>query len=418
MKQIVLWVTCTVLALAIPRVASGQNVWEPANGAPFGTVRASAVRQDGSILALTDGGTFFVSSDTGRIWSQRNDLSNDFNSQVLIWVSEGEEGLDSKGRIIAPYFKSGDTLRGVYQYVIGIQISSDEGVSWQIRDLASGSAETFSGIEGERVSALYVNGGDTIVAGTTYGNVFEVSDSVVVALGGPIWYPKYRINSVTISPDGSIYAAMTQGLYRYRIGGWESLNSEIPDTDLIQIKVNTKGALFALSGNLVTYNHGIFRSLDGGDTWHAVDSGLHGFPTNIAMAPDDRLLVGTWAGFFVSTDQGTHWRTLSYGLPYVFEALWAGTHDDINVSISSGTLFSSSDRGNHWVITGSFPEFYLNGYFAGFWGFAEDETNYYVNSGYGGFCRSTDFGKTWSQHNIGLDPCILLTFCSSLCYGI
>lgn len=119
-------------------------------------------------------------------------------------------------------------------------------------------------------------------------------------------------------------------------------------------------------------NHGgVYRSDDGGETWHAVGGGLpsdFGFPiiahpTQPDMAyvipltawprwsPDNVLAV------YRTEDGGAHWDRLSNRLPYpsysgvLRDAFAADGMETVGLyfGTTSGELYGSPDAGNTWV---------------------------------------------------------------------
>src|SRR5207247_1808037 len=80
--------------------------------------------------------------------------------------------------------------------------------------------------------------------------------------------------------------------------------------------------ILAVGPSYATSTDGVFKSVDGGETWQAVNTGLfRGFPkvflTSLAIDPTNPsiLYVGTReAGIFKSTDGGGAWRAINTGL--------------------------------------------------------------------------------------------------------
>ena len=99
---------------------------------------------------------------------------------------------------------------------------------------------------------------------------------------------------------------------------------------------------------------GIFRSLDGGQTWAITNSGLENlYITFLTYAPNDlggnRILAGTWgSGVYVSTNDGTIWSPSNSGLTNNLVGCFIASDTDLFVGTNGG-LFSSSDHGRDWM---------------------------------------------------------------------
>jgi hypothetical protein len=131
--------------------------------------------------------------------------------------------------------------------------------------------------------------------------------------------------------------------------------------------------------------HGIFRSVDGGDTFvHCTDGVGQRYCYGIVVHPDAPATLftagadggpGSWrrrgpaegakSKFFRSADQGITWTTLSGGLPKLLTAApraAAGCPDQAGtylVGMNDGTIFMSSDFGDSFSqIAGGLPPVY------------------------------------------------------------
>ncbi len=105
---------------------------------------------------------------------------------------------------------------------------------------------------------------------------------------------------------------------------------------------------------------GVYRSLDGGDSWILSDTGLTNKHINTLMVTPRGVFAGTRGGIFLSTDGGS---------------LWAHSDGGIDTSVAANEVMALARVGT-----------YL---FAGMGG--------------NGVYRSSDEGVTWSQASSGLD---------------
>ncbi len=97
---------------------------------------------------------------------------------------------------------------------------------------------------------------------------------------------------------------------------WSQINS-------IEAHPTEKGGLYvaATRYKLDDFRPYIFKTLDYGKTWKAIDSGIaHDHFTRVIRADPDRaglLYAGTEAGMYISFDDGDHWQPFQLNLPIV-----------------------------------------------------------------------------------------------------
>jgi photosystem II stability/assembly factor-like uncharacterized protein len=106
---------------------------------------------------------------------------------------------------------------------------------------------------------------------------------------------------------------------------------------------------------------GVYKSTDSGASWHTINNGL-GNPDAWALAidPNDskRILVGTAKGVYRSLDAGASWSQVDYGGKngYVEVIVFDPTLAHVVYLVDQapgGSLFRSSDGGDHWNDLGS-----------------------------------------------------------------
>jgi photosystem II stability/assembly factor-like uncharacterized protein len=139
------------------------------------------------------------------------------------------------------------------------------------------------------------------------------------------------ISSLSESPlrFGLLYAGTDDGrIHGTRDGGltWAALNNGIPADKWISRVVASKfnESTVYLTQNGKTDNDFaayIWRSDDYGQTWQDISGGIPGGPVNV-IAEDPRsadvLYVGTDLGVYISMDRGDTWNVLGSGLPITF----------------------------------------------------------------------------------------------------
>ena len=127
------------------------------------------------------------------------------------------------------------------------------------------------------------------------------------------------------------------------------------------------------SDRLYQQNHrGVYRSLDGGDSWQVIENGLKpqqfGFPITVDLHRADTIFVipqesdefrhaeNGQLSVCRSTDGGESWHTTRKGLPencytgVLRKAMCTDRCDETGVyfGTANGQIFYSRDRGDHW----------------------------------------------------------------------
>jgi photosystem II stability/assembly factor-like uncharacterized protein len=223
--------------------------------------------------------------------------------------------------------------------------------------------------------------------------------------------------------DQVVYAAFNDGgIWKTADGGanWQ------PKTDTMQslsmgavaLDPSNPSIVYAGTGNLFNNGYfkgiGVYRSIDGGDTWSTVagDTTLNGLGINkMVMPARDTLLVATNGGLFRSTNAGQTFTEVSVGGStgaYISD-LDLDTQDPANTvyaARSGAGIFRSTDAGqtfnnnaNLWTGSNGGP---TGSY--GFVSFAQSTTSsgnvMYADaagSPFAGMWKSTDGGANWTD---------------------
>jgi photosystem II stability/assembly factor-like uncharacterized protein len=214
---------------------------------------------------------------------------------------------------------------------------------------------TGRGLPDERLGAIAV---DTLDAAILYGvcgrRLFKSTDS------GVIWTAVTKDLPAdeeigTVRGDyrrpGVVYAGAGQKLFKSTSAGasWRAIG-EFP----AMIDDVLTGSAVSADVIVVRANAGLFRSDDGGIRWTPIGNDLkHTVIWNVVMDPasDATLYAATFAGLFVTTDAGGHWRQVA-SLGLLRSVVWAmsadaGNPTTVHVLTESGT-FTSADGGNTW----------------------------------------------------------------------
>jgi len=139
-----------------------------------------------------------------------------------------------------------------------------------------------------------------------------------------------------------------------QLSNWRRVE-EIGETHVAAIWASSDGSLL-----LARTRRGLFRSVDAGTSWSAVELPLEGRPDAIAAAPDGSLFLGMGSGAILrSDDAGASWQLESTldrdGLIYAL-AVNPADADHLFAGTQHG-LYVSQDRGRTWRAVERIGEF-------------------------------------------------------------
>ncbi len=243
-----------------------------------------------------------------------------------------------------------------------------------------------------------------LLAGTDGAGILRSTD------GGKNWrhanfgLQGFAVMALETAPEWSrrevVFAATAQGLYRSPNAGraWKKSDEGLGDAVVQALAVSPD---FANDGTVFagTETSGVFRSTDGGRTWHRWNHGLDGEselpPVNCLWLPLDFaarpvIVAGTGEGqIFRSRDGGQTWtQTVSREAPVLCLGaasgrLYAGLHDQ--------GLLSSDDEGERWARDESLAARGITRLVAGV------DNHLFAFGPWESIWRSTDTGETWAR---------------------
>ncbi|MEO1574514.1 MAG: hypothetical protein AAFU65_06090, partial [Pseudomonadota bacterium] len=295
--------------------------------------------------------TLFAAAASGGVW-RSDDAGNEFYS---VWPAQNEQpigalAMSSTGVLYAGTGESGPGGGSPTFGNGGVYKSTDRGTTWTNIGLASS----------ERISRVAIDPGN--------------ESRIFVAATGPLY-----------SSGGE------RGLYRSIDSGatWDLVlpgDNDTTGASDILIDPNAPDRMFAVMWDHIREparrryggeGSGIFRSVDGGDTWTRLAGGLPGIDPDIGriaigMAPSNgnRLYaiylntIGFFTGMYTSADAGETWTLMPANTDvsnsqsvfgWWFSRIWVDPVDENNVFVAGVPLVRSDDAGATWV-----PDFSLH----------------------------------------------------------
>ncbi len=314
-----------------------------------------------------------------------------------VWSVEGPDFAQTPCYTAVLDPRSGVLFAGVNSEFYGpsIRRSRDFGRTWD-----AGIVPSYGSDDEEKVTRIWAitPAGDdepgTLYAGVEASGLFRSVD------GGDSWsevaslrrHPTHELwgpgnggkclHTVLAADDGTIYTACSAGgAYRTKDAG----ESFLPINAGIEARFLPEGQRYPEAGQCVhkidvcradparlwMQNHGgVYRSDDGGDTWHEVGRSLpgdFGFPIVahpgdpdaayvIPLQSDEKRWAQGTLGVWGTKDAGATWQPLAAGLPPTSYAtvLRDAMDDDgqdalgLYFGTTSGSVYASADGGRHW----------------------------------------------------------------------
>lgn len=230
---------------------------------------------------------------------------------------------------------------------------------------------------------------------------------LVAALAVPAFLPASTENPpagtvLSLAPsayrEGVVYAATETGVFRSVNGGetWEASGQGLPAGRITSVAASPWNAETAYA----TTHRGLFQTTNGGATWSAI--GLHIPLFEIALSPSsfEILYVSDGEIVYRSDEEGSLWTPASGGLPEVLLVAGLTVHPTEPNTVYAAThqgLYKTTDGGASWRLSGKdlgavraaaidpkFPQ------------------TVYAATGFKGIFKSRDGGATWSPSSEGL----------------
>ena len=246
--------------------------------------------------------------------------------------------------------------------------------------------------------------------------------------------------TVAASPNGTLYAGIKKGLYQSTTGGeeWEEVTG-LRELSTFESWCFPLAPHIANIGSLA-FSHknpdaiyagvevgGVVGSADKGKTWKDLREGIHLDIHTLLSAPgnDDVLHAATGRGMFRSLDAGESWEAVNEGLEsiYMIPAMIHPKDPQILFTAASqgrprywrrpegadATIYRSTNGADSWepVMNGLGPR--THGLVMGFATDPRNDDTVYAGTSDGEVLVSRDLGESWSVLTDGLPSIYCLT---------
>ncbi len=318
----------------------------------------------------------------------------------------------------------------------GLWKTEDAGQHWN--NISDGYFQTGSvgavAVSASDPNVIYCGMGEHAVRGvmTHYGDgIYKSIDA------GKTWKHtglknSQHISRIVIHPDnpdvvyvgvqGALYSeSKERGVYRSIDGGatWQKVLYKGPGKGAVELSMdaNYPHILYAAMWDYQRFpwmvksgpNSGLYKSVDGGETWSEISDGLpkEKGKMAIAVAPSNSdkvyaLIEGNTledkSGLFVSNDGGTSWSKVSGDnrltqRAWYYIELFIDPTDDETIYVLSAPALRSEDSGKTWSrITGTHGDYH------DLWINPDNPKNLCIAND-GGAAISFNYGDTWSRQS-------------------
>ena len=299
-------------------------------------------------LCIAQNNKLYVCSELGGLF--RTDVTN------LVW-EQINSGLPLEHSIPLGFdsddnFYMGNLFSGVYR-------STDIGNSWFPIAYYFGGSHRFSFLAnnnqlflGTTVEIVFVG---MLFRSTDQGETWNLFQDGIPPID-PSWPYIQVVMDIDVNSNGDLFAALnTEGAYRRLTTdtSWHFINSNIPDTNIFSICVNSDDVVFG------GYRNGyIYKSNDNGDNWVESLSGIQDYTVELLKSADEYVFAilhnynyphqDSSLGYY-SYDNGSNWINLNIsGVGSRVNSI--GFYNDmIIIGTDTSGVFISSDFGNNWI---------------------------------------------------------------------
>jgi photosystem II stability/assembly factor-like uncharacterized protein len=231
-------------------------------------------------------------------------------------------------------------------------------------------------------------------------------DSVIAGTWSNIGPEGGNVKALAVDPQNPavVYAVTGNAVFKSIDYGdhWRPVNSGLSSRPIYSIAVNPQSPAICYVGT----ESGVFKSTNGGANWNAANSGHIGqLVTSLAIDPQNPsiLYAGTYSiGIFKSTDGGANWSEANnaLGRTHITDlAISPQNPSVIYAATNSSGIYKSTNGGESWIFAnGILPTLSISA-------LAVDPGNpdiVYTGTGGDGIYKSTDGAIAWNPLNNGL----------------
>ena len=285
------------------------------------SVQALTMAGKGTLYAGSFGHGIFRTVDRGATWDA---VGSGVTDPFILSLTTSKNGAVYAG-----------TFRG------GVFRSRDDGKTWKAIN---------AGLKQLEVKALMM-AGEELYAGTGDGvyRLNEAGDRWTVVTTG---LDGILVHALARSADGTLYAGTSgKGILRFKrhASGWVRMQHGLKDHEgmienFIRVLVIDQDQSI-LAG---TFDGGVFRSADGGETWRSISRALPNDSIRGIVLTGQGLIVATGHGIFKTVDKGRQWTPVNKGLTTLsIQVLIASVEGGLYAGTSAGVF--RSDDGLTWV---------------------------------------------------------------------
>jgi photosystem II stability/assembly factor-like uncharacterized protein len=288
-------------------------------------------------------------------------------SEGSIWKSTGGLGESSTDSTIDVASISVDPTDGQVVYATstrrGVFKSDNGGVNW---------VSANKGLPGRFAYNIVVSPSNSQVLYLVTGfDIFKSTNGASSWVATSSGLPKQQIAGISIDPkdDQVLYVATGAGnaVYKTIDGGkrWESASNGINKTNIIGVSSvtvapNNSQTVYATTNGIYgVINGDIYKSIDGGNNWVVITSGLSAPYFNLlSVDPTNSEIIYSrnTNGLYKSSDGGTSWSLMGNGLDYQVDSLAIDQNN--NQILYAGTggvpgngVYKSINGGTSWTAT-------------------------------------------------------------------
>ncbi len=298
------------------------------DGVMHGEVSTVLPINDNTVFIGTSGNGVFRTTDAGKSWVECN--TGIINTSVSNLEVIGDKLYTVVGKNIAYSADGGDTWLPLNdpskqikfdfpnicvsdgELYIGAYFGDDKFVPSYLEGEGSGVYrlnrenntldELFTDMDLDLIESMDVVVGNTFYMGTMINGVFKWERKMgLVKLGlvhDYIWQ---------LSANSEYVIAVTgdSEVYRFKENSWEPIHStDMIDGGLSDLKW-VGSTLYATS-----FNKGVFRSKNGGDTWTSINDGLDETSATSIGTDGTEVYVSTFTGVFLWIEEKQHWKSI------------------------------------------------------------------------------------------------------------